>query len=169
MSTRKCDISDSFPRRLKQVIEFMGFNKRNFANEIGVSPGFLGDVLSLRSRPSYGMIQGIALRCPSVNIHWLLTGQGPAFEKDRDAASAAPPIDELLSKARKVLAPGGHYAASLFANIESLHKAIEIETSLEDRVALLEKGMRRAVEQVRKGDPPEKKGQLIKKRAIQSA
>ncbi|MBI5580818.1 MAG: hypothetical protein HY895_16825 [Deltaproteobacteria bacterium] len=168
MSTKKYDIPDDFPLRLEQVIEFLGFNKRKFAQEIGVSPGFLGDVLSLRSRPSYGMIHGIALKCPSINIHWLLTGQGTAFEKDRDVAAAGPPIDELLSKARKVLEPGGHYAASLSANIESLHKAVETETSLEDRVAILEKGMRRAVERVRQDDPPEKKSQIIKKRAISS-
>lgn len=49
---------------------------RSFANEIGVSDSFLGNVLKVQSGPSVALIKGISEHFPNVNVRWLLTGEG---------------------------------------------------------------------------------------------
>jgi hypothetical protein len=98
-----------------------------------------------------------------VDLNWIFLG-----ERGGPQAGGDPHIAALLEKARKVLESGSHFAPSLTANIESFHTAIETEGSLAQRVEVLEKSFRRASEQVRSDDPPEKKDEIIKRRGISS-
>jgi hypothetical protein len=63
------------------------------------------------------------------------------------------------------------YAASLTANIRSFHEAITTARELgvmRGEIAEIKKAIRLTAGRTREGDPPEKKDELLQKRAISS-
>lgn len=71
----------------------------------------------------------------------------------------------------EILDSKGSFAGSLTANIHSFHEAISTTRALgvmKDEIAEIKKAIRITAGKTRDGDPPEKKGEIIKQRAISS-
>jgi len=63
-------------KRIKQLINYLNFNQREFAKEIGVSSSRMSNIITFRNRPDSEMLQLILFRFRNVNADWLLTGTG---------------------------------------------------------------------------------------------
>ncbi len=66
---------DGFAARLSQVIAHAGVNQTEFARQIGVSPGFVSDVVRGNKKPGAEFLCA-ARTVFGVSIDWLLTGEG---------------------------------------------------------------------------------------------
>lgn len=75
-STQAPDVElEALHVRLGQVLAYAGINQAELARRVGMSPGFLSDVLRGVKRPGAELL--LALRKTlGVSIDWLLTGEG---------------------------------------------------------------------------------------------
>lgn len=65
--------------RLKKLITVLGITQSEFANSIGVKSAYISDIISGRTKGfSVEMLNNIYSEY-SVNINWLLTGEGEMF------------------------------------------------------------------------------------------
>ena len=110
-----------------------------------------------------------------VNPVWMIIGDGPPYLKD--PASNYPhrdgtlEIQKFLEMTREVLSSETDYGFSLKTNIQLFHQAMKGEKeykNLEKRIAKFERTGRRSLEEerIRVSDPPEKKEEIIKRRAM---
>lgn len=67
--------------RLIQLMQLLGVSPTQFANQIGVQRATLQHILSGRNEASLKIVTGINQAYPSVNLPWLLYGQGPAINQ----------------------------------------------------------------------------------------
>lgn len=91
--------------RVSVVIEHVGLSQKAFAEELGITPGYITDVLKGRS----GLSQVILLKIREkygINLHWLLTGEGTPFVETEAIMKVRPlpdPLAGLGPKQRKVV------------------------------------------------------------------
>jgi transcriptional regulator with XRE-family HTH domain len=104
--TEKCEnvIMDKQTKTLDHVCgrivfiqETLGYNTRQFAIELGISPAVLGNITRYRqNNPSFEMINRILQRFPRINAEWLIMGTGQPFKGD--LGSIHDRIDTLLRR-----------------------------------------------------------------------
>lgn len=70
--------------RLIQLMQLLGVNPTQFANQIGVQRATLQHILSGRNEASLKIVTGINQAYPSVNLQWLLYGQGQAIDSQNN-------------------------------------------------------------------------------------
>lgn len=70
--------------RLIQLMQLLGVNPTQFANQIGVQRATLQHILSGRNEASLKIVTGINQAYPSVNLQWLLYGQGHAIDSQNN-------------------------------------------------------------------------------------
>ena len=72
--------------RIELLIGQLGFNPHSFARTLGIkSSSTIPNILRERDRkPSYEVLRKIAKRFPTINMNWLLTGDGDTFLKAVD-------------------------------------------------------------------------------------
>jgi phage repressor protein C with HTH and peptisase S24 domain len=88
MSRKNVALSEKFIERLRLLMDVVGFPGRQqtkFAKVIGISHGFLSDIMNMKSGPSAELFSGIATNFPEANIRWLLTGEGTPLTKASDS------------------------------------------------------------------------------------
>lgn len=61
--------------RLAQVLAYAGINQAELARRVGMSPGFLSDVIRGVKRPGAELLLALRKSC-GVSIDWLLSGEG---------------------------------------------------------------------------------------------
>lgn len=61
--------------RLEKVRKSLGMNQVKMANAIGISQGYLNQVLTGKRNISYSIINAITQKFPNVNIGWILNGK----------------------------------------------------------------------------------------------
>ena len=66
---------DAIPARVSQVIALTALSQTDFAHQLGVSPGFVSDVVRAVKRPGVEFLIGIH-RAFRISIDWLLLGEG---------------------------------------------------------------------------------------------
>ena len=86
----------------------------------------------------------------SVNLDWILKGEGPIYNKDRPTGLVAKTEATyltteaaLIEMTKEILASRTHYADSLAANIHSFYKGLQTELEYGRRLAQLEARMDR--------------------------
>ena len=89
LSNRQSTSLDGFARRMSQAILQSGLNQTEFAYQMGISPGFLSDVVRGNKKPGTEFLYTLHITF-GVSINWLLTGQG--------TQSGTSPIDLQLFK-----------------------------------------------------------------------
>lgn len=82
--------------RLVQLMQLLGVNPTQFANQIGVQRATLQHILSGRNEASLKIVTGINQAYPSVNLQWLLYGKGQAISHDHDD-NLIFPYEEMVS------------------------------------------------------------------------
>lgn len=70
---------DDSSDRLQYLINVLKMNGLQFSKAIGVSQAFVSFMIKGKSKISRGTLDKIGKKFPSVNIHWLLTGEGEMF------------------------------------------------------------------------------------------
>ena len=74
--------------RLRQLLDALSMTQKAFADSIGLSQGFLTQVLSGKKGISGTIMAGITIGYRRVNLHWLLSGEGKMFLDDVNDNSA---------------------------------------------------------------------------------
>jgi len=62
--------------RIFKVMKWSGLNLSQFAEAIQVSPALLSSVKSERTKPTLLLVENIKKVYPSIDINWLITGEG---------------------------------------------------------------------------------------------
>ena len=62
--------------RFEQMISALGLTRNAFAVQIVVASTVIYNIIGGRNAPSFNLLSKIALTFPTVNIKWLLTGEG---------------------------------------------------------------------------------------------
>jgi len=78
--------------RLNEFVLILKISQNAFAQSIGVTKGFLNDVLNGRKGAGLNLIINTAKAYRNLNIRWLLTGEGYMLELERIYTE---PPDEL--------------------------------------------------------------------------
>ena len=66
---------DGFAARFGQAIGHTGLNQSEFARRLGVSPGFVSDVVRGQKKPGAEFLHTVRVTF-GISIDWLLTGEG---------------------------------------------------------------------------------------------
>lgn len=62
--------------RIKQIMDYSQLSQKDFANTLGISESSLSSIFNGRTRPTNNHTQAIHKAYPSININWLLFGEG---------------------------------------------------------------------------------------------
>ncbi|MFA8436644.1 MAG: helix-turn-helix transcriptional regulator [Marinifilaceae bacterium] len=76
--------------RIAQLIASEGLTSSKFADTIGVQRSSISHILSGRNNPSLDFIQKILNAYPSVNLDWLIAGDGDMYKSDDSPTLFAP-------------------------------------------------------------------------------
>ncbi len=99
-------------QRIKELIEHLALNNKDFAESIGVTPAIISHVLSGRNNPSLNLIQQITNVYTNVNLNYLLNGEGDLMSDSIDHEVNSSPIEtESSSNQAATLPPGARYVA----------------------------------------------------------
>ena len=77
--------------RLQQFLAAENISQSQFADSIGVARASITHIISGRNKPGFDFIERMARRYPSLNIEWLVTGNGRMY---KDIASQIPDSQE---------------------------------------------------------------------------
>jgi len=73
--------------QIKQLIEEKGLRASSFADKIKVSRGTISHILSGRNSPNNDTIQKIIKCFPDISSDWLVRGEGPMYNRERNLMS----------------------------------------------------------------------------------
>lgn len=87
--------------RIKQLMNAQHMNQQSFAEVLDISPASLSSIFNDRTKPTLNHIDAIKKKFPSINLDWLLFGQGPMFLDDYTGdndnyAVSAPSAESVL-------------------------------------------------------------------------
>ncbi|MBP5721106.1 MAG: helix-turn-helix transcriptional regulator [Bacteroidales bacterium] len=68
--------------RLQQFLAAENISQSQFADSIGVARASISHILSGRNKPGFDFIESMARRYPSLNLEWLITGNGRMYNTD---------------------------------------------------------------------------------------
>lgn len=77
-----------YSKRLREVRRTLDISQKDFAAELKVSPSFLSEIESGKTKPGYNFLTKLAAVF-NVNPSWILLGKGPMFIKDDETGSIA--------------------------------------------------------------------------------
>ena len=66
--------------RLLRFLEAENISQSQFADSIGVARASISHILSGRNKPGFDFIESTARHYPSLNIEWLITGNGRMYK-----------------------------------------------------------------------------------------
>jgi len=67
-----------FPERLVLIRKTLGFNQKDFAQKLNMSPATLSEVEAGKYRPHHDFFFNLAKEC-DINLHFLILGEGKMF------------------------------------------------------------------------------------------
>lgn len=65
--------------RIKMLMESQHMNQQAFANLTGIATASLSNIYGGRTRPTLNHVEALMKSFPTLNINWLLTGDGEMF------------------------------------------------------------------------------------------
>lgn len=65
--------------RLLTLMKKENLNARQFAEQVGVQPATLSNILNGRNKPSLDVLQRIIYAFPKISPEWLFIGNGPMY------------------------------------------------------------------------------------------
>lgn len=77
--------------RLDNLRKILGFSQIAFSKRLGLSQGYLNQVINGNRNISYKILNAISGQFPQVNAQWLLTGVGEMFLPDEIPRMLAEP------------------------------------------------------------------------------
>lgn len=80
-------------RRLEQFLAAENISQSQFADTIGVARASVSHILAGRNKPGFDFIESMSRHYPTLNIEWLILGNGKMY---KSPASPAPEITPTL-------------------------------------------------------------------------
>lgn len=80
------DYLSDYGKRLKEVRRILDISQKDFAAKLLVSPSFLSEIESEKTKPGYNLLLKLATVF-DVNPSWILMGKQPIFFRDEDTSS----------------------------------------------------------------------------------
>ena len=77
--------------RIRQLMLHQHMSQQTFADILGLSPASLSSIFNDRTKPTLNHVDAIKKKFPSINLDWLMYGNGPMFLDDASTAKAATP------------------------------------------------------------------------------
>lgn len=71
----------SINERLAETLKMEKIKQVDLAKKLNVSSQYISGVVNGKNPVGIEMLKLIAEMCPSLNVRWLLTGNGPAYER----------------------------------------------------------------------------------------
>ena len=122
----------------KDLAKLLGLSQKNFNNR------------KQRGSLLEPLLDWVIHQRVDLNLHWLLTGEGEIYNKDRANRDLPAEVQELLEEAKKVLISGNQRAYdALKSNIQFFAEALDTEperNELKDRLMVLEDKVDRLME-----------------------
>lgn len=72
-------------QRLRQIMESQGLNAKDFAEQVGISPATMSNILGGRNNPSLDVFQKVLRRFRNVSSDWLILGVGTMSGEKNDS------------------------------------------------------------------------------------
>lgn len=69
----------SLNQRIGKLLKILDISQQEFANKIGSSRQVVSLAIKGPTYPSFNFFKGIAEAYPSINLHWLILGEGDVF------------------------------------------------------------------------------------------
>lgn len=117
--------------RVKQYIDYKGFNNSSFEKEIELSNGYIATQLKRNADLGEGILNKILNNCLDINPEWLLTGKGSMLKSEACGDPRSTPVTHR------------HQEANSTESLEQLRKEnamqAKIIEGLEFKVNTLEK------------------------------
>ncbi len=71
--------------RLLAVIQSENLTSKQFADEVGILPGTVSNIVSGRNKPSLDVMQKILKQYPQISSDWLILGEGQMYRQKSDS------------------------------------------------------------------------------------
>lgn len=71
--------------RLLAIMKGEGLSAKQFAEEVGIQPGTVSNILSGRNKPSLDVMQKILNRYNNIASEWLISGNEPMYKQKDDS------------------------------------------------------------------------------------
>ncbi|WP_061222156.1 helix-turn-helix domain-containing protein [Leptospira weilii] len=69
--------------RIRVLLKALGVTQKEFADNVGISQGFVSEIINGKNVPSHETLARIAFKY-RVNLNWLINGEGEMFIPQRD-------------------------------------------------------------------------------------
>jgi transcriptional regulator with XRE-family HTH domain len=63
-------------KRFKILIDHLGISNKEFSNRLNSTPQTISNILNSPTKPNFDFLASLCLAFPSINIRWILTGEG---------------------------------------------------------------------------------------------
>lgn len=125
--------------RILQLIQEEALTNAEFAEKIGISTSSLSHILTERNKPSLEVVMRIHKAYPSINLNWLLYGEG-----NMKSANASNESASLFS---------GNNESSEIANVNPVHFEFRKENASSSNNNPLKETVREEVKYIEKPQP----------------
>ena len=98
-------VSTTMEDRIRQLMEASGLSQKDYAAKLEISPGSLSSIFNGRTRATNNFTKAIHRAFPTVNINWLLFGEGEMFGSSDGLAPSGASDPSLQSSDGNVSAP----------------------------------------------------------------
>ena len=75
-------------KRLQQFLAAENISQAQFAETLGVARASVSHILSGRNKPGFDFIESMARRYPTLNLEWLITGNGRMYNAEETVSCA---------------------------------------------------------------------------------
>ncbi len=86
--------------RIVKLMELQEMSAKQFAEEVGIQPGTISNIMSDRNKPSLDVMQRILRRFNQVSSDWLILGEGPIYDQKSNSQQTLfdiPPINDTTN------------------------------------------------------------------------
>lgn len=77
--------------RIRQIMDTLGLTQQEFAQKLGVSPASLSNIFNGKSRPTMNHTNAIHRAFPSINMGWVMFGEGNMLGDGSPNPATPPP------------------------------------------------------------------------------
>lgn len=71
--------------RIQKIVELEQISSQQFAEEIGIQPSTLSNIIRGRNKPSLDVMQKVLSRYKTISPEWLILGYGPVYRQKFDS------------------------------------------------------------------------------------
>lgn len=115
--------------RIQKLMETQHMNQQTFSQLTGINPATLSNILKDKTSPTLNQVTAIRRKFPSINLDWLLYGEGGMFMPVQGSDSQADiPSGSSIDAASTPLSGMGQKSANLAEGVLEFVDAPEVQT-----------------------------------------